>query len=321
MADYNAIFKKWNEQVSSTSGAHVPCKFGYEIYTPMALHATIGVNAKGGDFYRTIPCPSRTYEAPWLERLTTADVKVNAQTIGEASTFDAVQGTFKRWNLDTQLSVTKTIPGIEQATLPYDYAGHWVAEEARILSIISEDKFVQTVIDNCAKGSGTARTGHEFDVDMVVKDSAGDVDYYKTVGRAIRYATEQGWHEEDMVIYVSPKIAEAIMSKGILGGNLAQSSAGFETMLHKNMLGVIQNIPVIRVPRLSIWEKNATNPVDMLVCNKAHIFKMVYIRTPLMLTPAPEDHLDRGDRLLKHLSWLEWGVEVENAAFFINSAE
>lgn len=321
MADYNAIFKKWNEQVSANSGFYVPCKFGYEIFAPMALHATIGVAKNGGDFYQRIPCPSRTWESPWLERMTPADIKENSYTIGTEANFDALDGTFKRYNLDTQLAITKTISGIEKSTVPYDYAGWFIKDLARELANKVEDKFISNVIANGAKGDGT-RTGHAFDVDMVVKDTAGKVDFYKTVGAAVRACTEQGWAESDMVIYVSPKVAEKMMSTGILMGNGAQSSAGFDFMRHKNEVGMIQNIPVIRVPRLVNWENVVGGTsVNMLVCNKSYIFKLEYVRTPLMMTPVTEKHLDPTDRYIKCLSWLEWALKTENAAFFINAID
>lgn len=317
MADYNALLKKWNLQVSENSGFHVPFKLGYEIHAPLALYATIGVNSKGGAFYKRIPCPSRTYEAPWLERFTNADVKENAQTVGAEASFDALQGTFKRYNLDTQLSVAKVVAGIERETVPYDYVGFYAQEAARILAIKSEDRFIQNVISNGAKGDGT-REGHEFDADMVVRDTNGDVDFYKTIVRAVKVCTEQGWADSDMIIYVSPAVAELLMTKGILLGN-NYSSATTDIMLHKNMVGVVAGIPVIRVPRLSVWESHATTPINMLVCNVRNIFLLEYMRTPLQLTPVTEKHLDPTDRYLKALSWIEWALKVENAAFFLNA--
>lgn len=321
MADYNAIFRKWNEQVSENSGFYVPCKFGYDIFTPLALHATIGVAENGGDFYQKIVCDSRTWESPWMERMTESDIKEDAYTIGTEANFDAVAGTFKRYDLDLQLSISKTITGIEKSTVPYDFAGFVVRDLTRVLANKMEDEFIKEIINNGAKGDGT-RKDHEFDANMVVKDDSDVVDYYQTIGRIVRTCTEQGWAESDIVVYVSPAVAEAMMSKGMLMGNGAQSSAAFDFMRHKNQVGVIQGVPVIRVPRLAKWESLETGiAVNMLVCNKSQIFKLEYLRVPLQLTPVTERHLDPTDRYVKALSWLRWALKVENAAFFIKAED
>lgn len=320
-ATFDVAFESWYG-----GDRAIPLQLGINMFTPMAMYATIGVTTEGGRFYQHQLSTSPVYVAPWAERFDDI-VKENSYELGTEATFTKRTSSYKTYKVDNQLTVSEVLSGLEEETSAFRLVNHVLSEAGRNLALKDEKIFLNAVKEQGSCFSRDASEKFVFDKNCLVYEN-GKLDIVKTIYKLVAYlrSTKNNWRREDMIIYMTPELTQRYSLSNVLTNN-GVSSFWANNIVHKGYVGTIAGIKIIEVPTLEDFSfVDGSNPMEnMIICNTApwQIFSLSRPqgRNVLRVTGPTERHLDANDLYVKGMLYIGWGLKNQNSAFWGVCAE